>query len=97
MRYGPAEGITRSTRIGVSVGTAQNTGIATRARRSPAGAVRRIVSLLPLATTPEMCVALPAMYARAPTMSAKSAASGSFSLGLRLRSIEYLNVWAVTG
>ena len=57
--------------IGVLDGTAQNAGCASRERKSGAGASRRMVSVSPLATTPAMWLAFPAMYARAPTTSAR--------------------------
>jgi hypothetical protein len=56
-----------------------------------------MVSLSPLATTPAMRLALPAMSARAPTMSARYSADGLCILRLSVRSIESLNVCAVTG
>ena len=49
--------------IGVLDGTAQNAGCAIRERKSGAGDSRRIVSVSPLATTPVMWLAFPAMYA----------------------------------
>ena len=83
--------------IGVLDGTAQNAGLAIREGRSGAGASRRIASVSPLATTPAMWLAFPAMYARAPTTSASRYASALCILGLSVRSIVSLNVWAVTG
>src|SRR5438105_15944144 len=99
MRYGPAEGMSRTPlgSAGVSDGTAQRAGSATRASRLGAGSVSRIVNVLPRAMTPAMWAVLPAMYARAPTMSAKSLATGLLIRGLSVRSIVSLNVWAVTG
>ena len=70
-----------------------------RVTKSGAGATSLTVSLSPLAVRPEMCGALPAMYALAPSMSAREpfVTAGPCILALRLRSIVYLNVWAVTG
>ena len=53
-------------------GTAQNAGSASRERKSGDGARRRMVSVSPLATTPEMWLAFPPMYALAPTTSARN-------------------------
>jgi len=83
--------------IGVFEGTAQNVGSAIRARKSGAGARRRMISLFPFAITPEMRVALPAMYASAPSMSPRNRANGLWVPGFRVRAIVYLNVCAVTG
>ena len=60
--------------IGVLGGTAQKTVSASRERKSRAGAISRIVSVSPRATTPAMWGALPAMYRRAPTISVISEA-----------------------
>src|SRR4051812_44075739 len=83
--------------IGVFEGTAQKNGSASRARRSGAGAVRRIVRVLPRTVSPAMWAALPAMYAVAPTMSSNPPAAGLLIRGFKVRSIVSLNVWAVTG
>ena len=60
---------------GVSDGTAQEAlGCEMRARKSGAGARRRIVNVSPLAITPAMWLAFPDMYAPAPTMSSRKCA-----------------------
>ena len=69
--------------IGVFDGTAQNAGSASRERKSGAGASRRIVSVSPLATTPAMWLAFPAMYARAPTTSARKCAQRAVHPGVQ--------------
>ena len=101
MKYGPAMGMMRTpfASIGVPIGTAQKNGIVSRVTRSGIGEVSRIVNVFPRATMPAMWGALPAMYAFAPTTSARKPfdSAGPFILGLRLRSIAYLNVCAVTG
>src|SRR5437660_10578496 len=101
MKYGPAIGIARTPfgSIGVPIGTAQKNGIASRLTRSGTGEESRIVRVFPRATMPAMWDALPALYAFAPTTSARKpfVSAGPLILGLRLRSIAYLNVCAVTG
>src|SRR5712691_1528792 len=101
MEYGPAIGIVRTPfgSIGVPIGTAQKNGIASRLTRSGTGEVSQIVRVFPRATMPAMWGSLPALYAFSPTTSARKPfnSAGPFILGLRLRSIEYLNVCAVTG
>ncbi len=69
-----------------------------RAGKSRTTRVSSIVNVLPLATTPAMCSARPARYARTPTMSAANAGATAAdpSFGLKLRSIVDLNVAAVT-
>ena len=60
--------------------------------------VSRTVRVSPRTVMPEMCFAFPASYACTPTMSAAKLLPGpSGILGLSARSIENLNVWAVTG
>jgi hypothetical protein len=81
--------------IGVSCGTAQKNDIAMRAGKSAAGAVSVIASFFPSTTTPEMCLALPTSYAASPAMSWTYAPAAPI-FGLRLRSIAYLKVAAVT-
>jgi hypothetical protein len=57
---------------GVFDGTAQEAkGCEIRARKSGAGARRRIVKVSPFAITPAMWLAFPDMYAPAPTTSAR--------------------------
>ena len=70
-----------------------------RVTRSGSGEMRWIVSVSPRATIPLTWAASPASYAFAPTTSSRKPKVGTdpFSFGLRLRSIEYLNVSAVTG
>ena len=83
---------------GVPIGTAQKNGSASRVTRSGAGA-----------SEPDRQTCRPAQrsrdvgrlsgHVRAGTddVAEEAAAAGLFILGLRLRSIAYLNVWAVTG
>jgi len=68
--------------IGVSSGSAQKNGIASRARKSPAGCVSVIVRVSPLATTLEM--------------SAMNPCAGELMIGSLRRSYTNLKVCAVT-
>ena len=76
-------------------GTAQKDGVLRRASKAPSGLRSRIVSVLPCAITPVMCEARPARYALTPTTALKSAPAFG-NRGLRLRSIAYLKLSAVT-
>ena len=68
-------------------GIAQKNHIEIRARKSGAGLVSLIVSLLPATVTPETLLALPSVNAVAPSMSLMKDADGDWSLLLRFRSI----------
>ena len=56
---------------GVPTGTGQKVDVLSRAARSPAGRVSRIVSVSPRAVTPRIWGARPAAYAVAPSTSAR--------------------------
>jgi hypothetical protein len=85
-------------KIGVSLGTGQKNGAASRCRKSPDGAVSVIVSVSPAVTRPEMCSTRPARKSASPTMSSISLGPGVVGprLGDSARSREYRNVSAVT-
>jgi len=70
-----------------------------RSGKSGARSVSAIVSVSPAARTPDTWRAARARYAATPTMSDASASAGVLrpSRGESARSIEYLNVRAVTG
>ena len=86
---------------GVPTGTGQKNDARSRAGRSPAARVKRIVSVSPRAVMPRMCVAFPAANAVAPTTSGSSTPTGFglppvANLAESARSIVALNVSAVT-
>ena len=77
-------------------------GIEIFVRKRPSGLVRRMTSLLPLATTPLTCFASPSFTAFAPTMlvpfeSVMNCAPGEARSWFATRSIAYLKLFAVTG
>src|SRR5436190_13231747 len=97
--YGPApgNGPIPSGSAGASSGTAQATGVAIRAVKSPAGETRCTVNTSPCTLSPATCRVLPAAKSAAPTMSANRLAFEECARGSSTRSRLCAKTAAVTG
>src|SRR6266571_9384153 len=102
--YGPAEGYAPTTSCvnGSLVEVAWKNGIEILERNVVSGLFNRMISLLPLTTTPPTCVAWPSLTAFAPTISVPFGSVMNWAPGdarslFATRSIAYAKLFAVTG